>query len=167
MTEFIFTLYQYNRWANHRILDTAAHLDPDQFIARVRGSFDSVRDTLVHTMSAEWIWLSRWQGVSPSALFDPADYSDLSTLRERWVQIEQDTQSFVAAQDEDRLTRVISYTNTQGERYSYPLWQMMVHQINHGTQHRSEVATMLTQFGHSPGWLDLLVYLDQQTQADR
>ena len=36
----------------------------------------------------------------------------------------------------------------------------MLHQVNHATQHRSEVAAMLTGFGHSPGWLDLIRYLD-------
>ncbi|MER3418993.1 MAG: hypothetical protein C4290_00025, partial [Chloroflexota bacterium] len=41
------------------------------------------------------------------------------------------------------------------------LWQLLLHQANHATQHRSEVAYLLTQMGHSPGDLDLLAYLLQ------
>ena len=48
----------------------------------------------------------------------------------------------------------------QGERWAYPLWQQMIHQVNHATQHRSEAAVLLTQRGHSPGWLDLLYFVD-------
>jgi len=59
-----------------------------------------------------------------------------------------------------RLARVIEYQNFKGERWVYPLWQQMVHQVNHATQHRSEVAMILTQWGHSPGWLDLLYFVD-------
>jgi uncharacterized damage-inducible protein DinB len=56
----------------------------------------------------------------------------------------------------------VEYSNPAGERWAYPLWQQMVHQVNHGTQHRSEAAVMLTQFGHSPGWLDFLYFIDLQ-----
>jgi uncharacterized damage-inducible protein DinB len=55
---------------------------------------------------------------------------------------------------------VVEYLNTEGERWAYPLWQQMVHQVNHGTQHRSEVAMILTRCGYSPGWLDFLYYMD-------
>jgi uncharacterized damage-inducible protein DinB len=162
LTELITTLYQYNAWANGRILDRAGRLIPDQLVASGGASFDSVRDTLVHTMSGQWIWLARWQGVSPSAMLDPAKYADIPALRSHWAEIEQDTQTFIAALDEPQLAEIIRYTNTKGQPYAYPLWQQMVHQVNHATQHRSEVAMMLTGFGHSPGWLDLLVYVDKK-----
>ncbi len=160
--EFISTLYDYSAWANRRILDTAAQLTPDQLRAGGSASFESIYDTLVHTMSAQWVWLSRWQGSSPTAMFDPADFADLAAIETRWDQIEQETQSFLKALNETSLERVVEYTNTKGQPYGYPLWQLMLHQVNHATQHRSEVAAMLTQFGQSPGWLDLIRYLDLQ-----
>ena len=39
-----------------------------------------------------------------------------------------------------------------------PLWQCLAHVVNHGTQHRSEAAMMLTHWGQSPGELDLFYY---------
>ena len=59
-----------------------------------------------------------------------------------------------------RLAAPLAYVNMQGETWTYPLWQQMLHQVNHATQHRSETAVLLTQFGHSPGWLDLLYFVD-------
>jgi uncharacterized damage-inducible protein DinB len=158
--EMIQTLYRYNAWANQRVLHTAEHLDGGQFVAKVGASFDSVRDTLVHTMSAHRLWLARFQQVeAPEGLkFD--DYPDLRAIREHWDTIEAQTHAFVTAVGEAELTTVIHYVNTRGQPNAYPLWQMMVHQVNHATQHRSEVAVMLTQFGYSPGWLDFLVYID-------
>ncbi len=48
------------------------------------------------------------------------------------------------------------------ESRAYPLWQLMLQQVNHATQHRSEAAVMLTQFGHSPGDLDFIIYLHRE-----
>jgi uncharacterized damage-inducible protein DinB len=71
MRELVGTMYAYNDWANARILDTAARLDPDRYRADHGASFGSVHDTLVHIMGAQWLWLSRWQGTSPRALPSP------------------------------------------------------------------------------------------------
>jgi len=160
IVELIRSLYRYNDWANGRILDASARLTCEQLLEGGGASFDSVRDTLVHTMGAEWLYLERWHGRSPRASFAAADFPDLATIRARWQTIERDTQAFVAALTEADLARVVEYTNMQGERWAYPLWQQMIHQVNHATQHRSEAAVMLTKLGHSPGWLDLLYFVD-------
>ena len=160
MSEMIGTLYRYNAWANARILDMAAQLSPEQFLAARGASFDSVRDTLAHTMGAQWLYLERWQGRSPRAMPDPQECPDLAAVRARWNRIERDTQAFVAGLDDARLAQIVEYTNTEGQPWAYPLWQQMIHQVNHATQHRSEAAVMLTQFGFSPGWLDFLYFID-------
>ena len=159
-TEYIRTLYQYSEWANRRILDTAARLAPGQLTEGAGASHGSVRDTLVHTMSAQWIWLQRWKGVSPRVPLRASDFSDLDAIRAHWGALEKETRDFVEGLGEAELARVISYTNTRGEEWAYPLWQVLVHQVNHATQHRSEAAMLLTQMGHSSGDLDLLVYMD-------
>ena len=158
--EYIRTLYDYNTWANKHILDTAAQLGAERFVAKVGASFDSARDTLVHIMSSQWLWLSRWHGSSPRAVLSPADFPDLAVIRARWEPIEDDTRAFVGGLADAELGRVIEYVTTAGEPKAFPLWQLMAHQVNHATQHRSEVAVMLTQFGHSPGGLDFLRFLD-------
>ena len=158
--EEIRTLYRYNAWANARIVDTAESLSREQFLSTRGASFDSIRSTLVHTMSAQWLWLERWNGRSPTVAIEAQDFSELASIRTRWAGIERDTQAFLGGLSEARLAAIVEYRNTRGERWSYPLWQQMVHQVNHATQHRSEVAVMLTQLGYSPGDLDLLHYID-------
>jgi len=165
--ETIQTLYRYNTWANARILDTAEQLSAEQFLTARGASFDSVRDTLVHTMSAQWLWLERWNGRSPAAALAAREFSDLASIRTRWAGIEQGTQAFVGGLSEARLGSIVAYSNTKGERWSYPLWQQMIHQVNHATQHRSEAAVILTQFGHSPGDLDFLHFVDVREAAAR
>jgi uncharacterized damage-inducible protein DinB len=165
LSELINTLYQYNAWANSRILDTTALLSPEQFLASRGASYASVRDTLVHTLSGQWIYLARWKGSSPHAMWDAQLFPDLASLRPRWDEIEGETRAFVAELNDAQLARIVAYTNTEDERWAYPLWQQMLHQVNHATQHRSEVAVMLTQFGCSPGWLDFLYFIDVRNES--
>lgn len=154
-------LYAYSAWANARILDTAAQLTPEHFTTSGDG-FDSIRDPLVHTASVQWLWLERWRDASPRGLWDPADFADVEALRTRWQEVEAATSEYIATLREPDLARVVSYVNFQGERWAYPLWQQLLHQVNHATQHRSEAALLLTRLGYSPGWLDLLVFVDER-----
>lgn len=154
------SLYHYNAWANHHVLTAASGLAPEQFLEQASSSYSSIRDILVHTMSGEWIWLSRWKGVSPSTMFDASNFPSLETIQIRWEGIEVETREFIERLDPSGLAGVVSYINTRGEKWAYPLWQLMIHQVNHATQHRSEVAAILTHFSCSPGDLDYLVYQD-------
>jgi uncharacterized damage-inducible protein DinB len=160
--ELIRTMYAFNAWANDQVAAAAAKLAPADYHADQGASFGSVHDTLTHVMAAQWLYLERWHGRSPRAMPAPAEFADLAALRRRWAEVERDTQAFVAAVTDEHAARVIEYVNLQGERWAYPLWQQALHQVNHGTQHRSEVALLLTELGCSPGDLDFIVYVREQ-----
>ncbi len=153
-------LYEYNRWANARILEAVSALNAGQFNQDLASSHRSVRDTLVHIMSGEWIWLRRWHGQSPKSMFDPADFASLAALRARWVEVEREQMDFVHGVTEVSLKKVVAYENLQGETWRYPLKHMMEHLVNHSTYHRGQVTTMLRQLGAEPVATDFLIFLD-------
>ncbi|HUG15364.1 MAG TPA: DinB family protein [Thermomicrobiales bacterium] len=155
------TFYAYNAWANARVLDAAEWLDPEQLLADRAGGYGSIRDTLVHIVDAEWMYLERWRGRSPDATRDPAAFPDVASIRAHSTAVAAETRGFVDGLGDADLGRVVSYVNVLGETWAYPLWQQLLHQINHATQHRSEAAVRLTQLGHSPGWLDFLIFIDE------
>jgi uncharacterized damage-inducible protein DinB len=164
-TDLIRCFYDYNTWANERIVTTATHLTDAQFVAAGSASFSSIRDTLVHTMWAQWNWLLRWRGEPNPPHFDAEDYPDVAAVRTAWGEIDRETHAFVADVDEAALDALCRYVNSRNEPMAYPLWQQMLHQVNHGTQHRSEVAMILTDYGHSPGGMDFILYLDRVETA--
>jgi uncharacterized damage-inducible protein DinB len=153
-------LYQYNGWANARMLEAASKVTSEQFTEDLQSSHRSVRDTLAHILAAEWIWIERWNGTSPKALLNPADFPSVSSLRSKWIQVERDYAAFINRLTDESLDTVIAYTNTRGEQWMYPLGQMMQHVVNHSSYHRGQVNTMLRQLAAEAVPVDLLVFMD-------
>lgn len=153
-------LNEYNQWANARMLDAASKLSAEQFTADLKSSHRSVRDTLAHTLAAEWIWLERWNGTSPKGLLAAADFPTVESLKARWSQVEKQYTDFIGGLTEGSLESVIAYTNTKGERWEYRLGSMIQHLMNHSTYHRGQVTTMLRQLGAEVTPVDLLVFMD-------
>lgn len=155
----IHSLFDYNYWVNERVLETAACLPSEQFTAPAPVSHGSLRGTLVHALSAEWAWRQRCQGNSPKGLPSQDEFPDLDSLARRSREEEEAMRSYLAALTDEDLTSTIRYSRTEGTWFETPLWQILLHVINHGTQSRSEAAVLLTQFGHSPGDLDYMIFL--------
>ncbi|MEK6284113.1 MAG: DinB family protein [Acidobacteriota bacterium] len=153
-------LYEYNRWANARTLDAVSKLTPEQFTRDLRSSHRSVRDTFAHILAAEWIWLERWKGTSPGSLLNPSDFSTVESLGTRLAEVERDTAEFIDGLTDELLGTVISYRNTRGEEWAYPLGQMLQHVMNHSSYHRGQVTTLLRQLGADAIPVDLLVFMD-------
>jgi len=74
--EDVRTLYDYNAWANSRALEACSALTPEQFTRDLGSSFRSLRDTLAHIYGAEWVWLERWHGRTPTGLPSAVDFRD-------------------------------------------------------------------------------------------
>jgi uncharacterized damage-inducible protein DinB len=151
-------LVQFNFWARDRLVAAVRTLDNDQYTRDLRNSFSSVRDTLVHLYSAEWVWLSRWEGTSPTTPIDPAIYPDLDSLMKAWHELERRFRAYVTAVGDD-VERVIDYRLMNGTTGRSAFWQMLQHVVNHGTYHRGQVTTMLRQLGATPPKsTDLITY---------
>ena len=154
-------LYRYNQWANAKILEAAANVSNAQFLAPASFPHGGLRGTLVHTLFAEWIWRNRWEGKSPGIRLKPDDFPAFEPLHGRWAEEEKLLRSFVATVTDEKLNSRFSYTATDGLPFERILWHTMVHLVNHGTQHRSEAAALLTDFGHSPGDIDFVYFLNE------
>ena len=157
----ILVLYKYNQWANAKILTAAANITTEQFIATASFPHGGLRGTLVHALSAEWIWRTRWEGTSPTFMLKAEQFPDFPSLQARWSEEEMRLMNFVASFPEERLNTPFDYTNTSGKPFSRVLWQAMLHLVNHGTQHRTEATAMLTDLGHSPGDIDLIIFVNE------
>ncbi len=155
----ILVLYQYNRWANEKIRAAARNLAPEQFLAEASYPHGGLRGTLTHILFAEWIWRNRWEGTSPTLRLKAEEFPTLESLLQRWQEEENKLLAFVEEVTDDKLAVPFQYKNTKGVPKENILWQAMAHVVNHGTQHRAEAAAMLTDFGCSPGDIDMIYFL--------
>jgi uncharacterized damage-inducible protein DinB len=152
------TLYDYGYWADRKLFEVISRIPPEQFTQSVGGSFGSIRNTLVHIMSAEWGWLERCGGAKRGSKLNGADYPTLESVTETWNKIEMHVREFLATLKDDDVVRDAEYLNDKGEKRAMPLGELMQHAANHGTHHRGQVAMLLRMLGHTPGNIDILFY---------
>jgi uncharacterized damage-inducible protein DinB len=159
-------LYEYDRWANNRVLEAASALSAEQFTRDLGGSFRSVRDTLVHIIGGEWIWLEYWKEPPSSAalvedlrrrrdaLFKPDVLSNIAAVQSTWLEVEKAQAEFVGRVTNESLETMLPFRATQAS-----LAHLMQHMANHSTYHRGQVALMMRQLGAQPVATDFHVFL--------
>jgi uncharacterized damage-inducible protein DinB len=159
-------LYEYDRWANNRVLQMVTVLSPEQFTRDLGGGFRSVRDTLVHVIGGEWGWLTYWKEPSRSAtfladlwdrhdaLFHPDAFPNIATVRLKWAEVEKEQTEFVSSLTEEALEKMLPIRGTQ-----LSLAHLMQHLANHSTYHRGQVALMMRQLDVRPLATDFHVFL--------
>jgi uncharacterized damage-inducible protein DinB len=159
-------LLDYHYWARDRVLEAAKQLSPDDFTRDLGSSFKSVRDTLVHVYSAEWVWCSRWEGESPSAMIASNAFDDVPALREAWGELEVTMRSVVERFGRAGFDQVIEYRDLKGTLWRQPFWEMLHHVVNHASYHRGQVTAMLRQLhAQPPESMDLITYYRAHSAA--
>ncbi len=164
LAEALRTLYGYERFAYEQIFDTAAGLTAEQWLEPGSAGHGSVRDTLLHGLTAHRNWLGLCdRSMTAEQAFvqqlDPADYPDVAAMRTLWRQVDAASQAYLERLDDAEAASHRGGTFPwSGETFSQPVWAILMHVANHSTQHRSEAAAMMTAGGNSPGYLDLMGY---------
>lgn len=157
MKTTIRTLYEYGEWANERLLDKMRDLAPADLTRRFSEGAQSILPTLVHLYGADIRWLHRWRRQPPSEV-PLADFPTVESVETRWRPMWAERRDYLDGLDRPALEEEIPFTRPAGT-VSIVRWQAIVHCANHATQHRSELAMMLSDLGRSPGDMDMFLWL--------
>jgi uncharacterized damage-inducible protein DinB len=153
-------IYEYNYWANKRILAQCKNVILEQFTEPAEFPYGGLRGTMVHVLEAENAWRTRFEGVDFSEILE-AEFPTFESLEARFADEEKAMRKYLANVREEALANVVRYPIDDGKFRERILWHCLVHVVNHGTQHRSEAAALLTRFNQSPGDLDFTVFLNE------
>jgi len=150
----------YNRWANERLYDCAAGLDPAA-LALDRGAFfGSILNTLNHILVGDRTWMHRFTGAGPlPTRLDDVPYPDFADLRAAREAEDARIIAYIDGMSETALDATLSYRNVAGEPQEFPLQPLIAHFFNHQTHHRGQVHAMLSQAGLKPPQIDFLYFL--------
>lgn len=159
------SLFEYNAWANHRIVLKLAHLSVEQLTAPAPVSHDSILGAVVHLVDTQWYWREGSQtGHLPVKKLLASDFADLEVLRHRWEAEDRLLLEYVQGLSADELAGVVTYTWPQARPRTRPRWQILMHLYTHGVHHRSEIGRHLATLGHSPGDMDFIKFVLRKKQ---
>ena len=146
MKEYFIKLYQYNAWANARVLNC---------LQRQHVTDEKILTLMGHVVAAQFLWLHRIQGLPPADVKLWGEYKleqlvlMSADITHRWIQFVTDTDDF---------NRDLSYKNYVGDPYVTNVEMIMNHLVNHSSYHRAQVAMLLRQKGYEPINTDFITY---------
>jgi uncharacterized damage-inducible protein DinB len=150
--------YDYHFSENRKIWDTyITSLSYEQFTQNVDYSHGSVRDQIVHLMSVDEAWFSGLRGVEIPESLDPANGDDRNIIRAHWDGVEQDMRGYLARLRDDMLFE--KPIEEPEEDKDLILWQVLLHVVNHGTDHRAQLLRLLNDLGVKTASQDYIFYV--------
>jgi uncharacterized damage-inducible protein DinB len=159
-------LFDYGYWSNTRLFDVVSRLPVDEFTRPVAGSYGSIRNTLVHMLSAEAGWLDRCGGPPRGPKLNPDDFPTLASVTERWTLVERQMRDFLGTLGDDDLDRRVEFVIAPGAApHVMSIGEMLHHSAIHNVHHRGQIALLLRMLGHVPGNFDVLFYYGEKAAA--
>jgi uncharacterized damage-inducible protein DinB len=146
MKRYFLKLYQYNAWANKRVLDC---------LNRQKIDDEKILTLMGHVVAAQFLWLHRIKGLPPPEVKLWGTYSldQVTNLAHRagreWLDFVGSTEDF---------NREMTYKNYVGEDYTNNVEMIMIHLVNHSSYHRAQIAMLLRQNGLEPINTDFITY---------
>lgn len=156
----------YTAWASQRLLDAASKLSQQDLTRDFQTADKNILDTLVHIFAADRIWLARIQGDSPTTFIQPED-RQLAALEKEWPALHRRWKEWAAPLTDRDVEAKIPYRDMKGNPWEQPLWQILLHVVNHGTHHRGQASGFLRSMGHTPPPLDLVFFYRELGSSSR
>lgn len=160
------TLVDYHYAAYDQVWSSVMNLSREQFLREHDYSLGSIRNQLVHVMNVDDRWLSRLQGQQPTQVLEFADFADQQSVRQMWDAIRQRVQSYALELSREQLERTVElHFPDRGGRHDNTRWQILLHMVNHGTDHRAQILALLHGLGGQTFEQDLVLHLWSQEES--
>ena len=154
-------LFRHNLWANLRLLDACAQLSEDDLAATAPGTYGAVRDTLTHLVASEARYVGEFTGRPPKTRPEELPFALFEAIRAS------------AADSGEELIEIAERTQPadllrgtyRGTPYETPASTLLIQAINHATEHRAHIVTILSQRGVKTPGLDGIAYAPEAARA--
>ncbi len=158
------TLFSYNYWAFDRVWACITQLTDDQFTQPVDYSRGSIRNQVVHLMSATQRWMLRLQRAEMPDRLVFEDFPGLAVTRAKWDELREDALKYLSTLTSEQLDEVIRWElPDRGIMAENRRWEILLHTANHGTDHRAQILAILNQhFGIETVEQDMILYLQER-----
>jgi uncharacterized damage-inducible protein DinB len=155
--------FRFNLWANLRLLDACANLTDAQLDATMKGTYGSVRATLMHIFAGEEGYVYRFTGQGPKpALYELKHFPGFDELRRR---AHQSGEVLISIAEHLKHGQILDLVY-QGQHFDVPAILVLIQAISHGTDHRSQIATLLSMQDVTLPELDGWAYYDALSGSD-
>lgn len=148
------SMLEYHYALNHKLWKAIELINEGQFLADSQYSHGSIRNHLVHMVQTDIRWMLALQG-DPGArkyAIAPNDYPGKSATRALLNDTANKLSEWVNSLDEENMDQTPLYMGG-------PMWQCLLHIVNHGTDHRAQILNLLDQYGVPTFDQDLITYL--------
>lgn len=147
MKTYLLKLYQYNAWANRRVIGC---------LERQAVTDEKIVSIFAHCVAANFIWYNRFMGLPKS---DYKLWGGGYTIADLKKMVEEANELWMSFIDSNNsFDRVLKYHNYVGDYYENNIQDIMIHLVNHGSYHRGQVAVLLRERGYEPVNTDLITY---------
>ena len=154
--------FAYHYWALGQLFNHLAELTPAQLNAETDRFYSgSAFLAMRHLLDVDWSWMQWSMGLpGKDYLWEVEPLPDLAALQAFVAREQHRVLDYLDRLSQEDLAGEVDIGSAQGRAPRwFKRWQILLHIINHGTEHRTELAHYLTDLGHSPGELNFMHYL--------
>lgn len=148
-------VYGYHFSENRKVWDYCTQLTDAQFTRPTTYSRGSVRDQVIHLISVDETWFCGLRNVDLPEPADPTSMFHRQDIREYWNTVEQKMRDYLATLRDEML---FDRPFPEGEDQNLIVWQVLLHVINHGTDHRAQILRQLNDLGVNTIYQDYIFY---------
>lgn len=164
--DYFVDLSDYNRWVSDTVIGWLNQLSDQQWNQCMTSSFGSIRDTTLHLVSAEKIWLDFWQQTPDPQFLSRTFTGTKQELIQIWIQTSAAVQAVIGSYPKEQYDQPVRF-GWQGAAWQMTFWQTVAHFTNHATYHRGQLVTLLRQAGFTDlSSTDLATFLRNRQQVE-